>query len=657
MNLRTLFVLTLGFLLLAGGVVAQTPPPPPVPQNLIAMPNPQHPGSAKLQWMAPPGPWVFKVYRSVDDTLGWQSIGITPTPMFVNHNLQPGHVYNYYVTSLVYHNNGIIESPRSNIASFTTQPPPPRVTGTIAGLVMDDTTGLPIRGARVRFFRLPSPTNWAPTAMTDSLGHYQAVLDTGTYLVKAEAMSHGPVAPPYIPEWFDNATDPQSATPVAVLENATFTANFGLSRVPPPTFAFISGTVRDTAGNLLRGASVAIMRTMQEMSAAEGPFPEPPENLEGVGHTHGVVWRGRTDSLGNYRARVIEGRSYIAMASKLGFLPEYYDNKANPMDADIIAVTGDVTGIDFSLAVNVLVQNSISGIVRDSLDTRVPSRIVLFPLRNAPTPMPHGIRFGHTDSLGAYALNNVHLGRYFVLAVPFHGYLPSFYKAGAYGVMRWQDADTVLVSGAVGGIDIGVRPFQGGGIAQVRGRVRNANGGALEGANVVAYTTDGFSGYTITDATGGYVLEGLPVGRTTVLVDHEGYNQSERTVEMSGGYTAQGVDFTLSPAIVLSAGDEPVPSAFSLRQNYPNPFNPSTTIGFTLGAQSDVRLTVYNLIGQEMTTLVNGVMPAGVHNVAWSGFDAAGRALSSGVYLYRLKAVPVNGGELFNEMRKMVLMK
>lgn len=146
-------------------------------------------------------------------------------------------------------------------------------------------------------------------------------------------------------------------------------------------------------------------------------------------------------------------------------------------------------------------------------------------------------------------------------------------------------------------------------------------------------------------------------GRTTVLVDREGYNQSERTVDMSGGFTAQGVDFTMSPAIVLSAGEEAVPGAFALGQNYPNPFNPSTTIGFTLGAQSDVRLTVYNLIGQEMTTLVNGVMPAGSHSIAWSGLDAGGRGLSSGVYLYRLKAVPVSGGELFNEMRKMVLMK
>lgn len=655
MNLRTLSVFALGLVLVTGSVVAQTPPPPPVPQNLTAMPNPQMPGSVKLQWVAPPGPWVYKVYRAVDDTLGWQSIGITPMPFFMN-NVQPGHTYFYYVTSLTQTPAGPIESPRSNYASFTPGPPPPRPKGTIAGLVTDDSTGMPIRGARIRFFRLPSPSNWAPAAMTDSLGRYQALLDTGTYLVKAEGISPSPSLPPYIPEFFDNAPDPQSATPVAVVENVSFTANFGLTRVPPPSFAFISGTVLDTLGNPIRGASVAIMRTMQEMSADEGPLPEPPVNLDGVGHTHGVVWRGRTDSLGAYRARVIQGRSYIAMASKLGFLPEFYNNKTTPTTADIIAVTGDVTDIDFSLAVNIQLQNSISGIVRDTFGTGVPSRIMLLPLRNAPSPMPFGVRFGHTDSLGAYTLANVHSGRYFVLALPFRNYMPAFYKAGAYGVIRWQDADTVLASGAVTGIDIGVRAFQGGGIAQVRGRVRANDGRPLEGVNIAAFTGDGFAGYTYTDATGAYVLQGLPVGRTTVLVDLEGYTQTERTIQM-GGYTTQGVDFVLSPAGVLSADEEEVPSAFSLAQNFPNPFNPATSIGFTLAGQSDVRLSVYNLIGQELATLVNGILPAGAHTVAWSGVDAAGRALSSGVYLYRLKATPLSGGEPFNEMRKMVLMK
>jgi hypothetical protein len=73
---------------------------------------------------------------------------------------------------------------------------------------------------------------------------------------------------------------------------------------------------------------------------------------------------------------------------------------------------------------------------------------------------------------------------------------------------------------------------------------------------------------------------------------------------------------------------------FALNQNYPNPFNPTTNISFSLKDAAPVKLTVYNLLGQEVATLISGkVMNAGTHSVA---FNAA--SLSSGVYIYRLEA-------------------
>jgi hypothetical protein len=78
-------------------------------------------------------------------------------------------------------------------------------------------------------------------------------------------------------------------------------------------------------------------------------------------------------------------------------------------------------------------------------------------------------------------------------------------------------------------------------------------------------------------------------------------------------------------------GGTPLPLAFELKQNYPNPFNPSTTIEFTLPERSPVSLKIYNLLGQEIETLVDGTLNAGLHTVEWYG---AGR--SSGIYFYRL---------------------
>ena len=79
-----------------------------------------------------------------------------------------------------------------------------------------------------------------------------------------------------------------------------------------------------------------------------------------------------------------------------------------------------------------------------------------------------------------------------------------------------------------------------------------------------------------------------------------------------------------------------LPERFELGSNYPNPFNPSTLIPYQLPARMDVRLEVFNLLGQRIATLVNGEQPAGSHTAEWDATDAAGQAVGAGVYLYRL---------------------
>ncbi len=89
-----------------------------------------------------------------------------------------------------------------------------------------------------------------------------------------------------------------------------------------------------------------------------------------------------------------------------------------------------------------------------------------------------------------------------------------------------------------------------------------------------------------------------------------------------------------------------VPVEYGLQQNYPNPFNPTTNINFTIPEQQLVQLKVYNVIGQEVATLVNDVMNQGNYSVT---FDAAN--FSSGVYFYKLET-----GK-FSEVKKMILTK
>jgi hypothetical protein len=94
-----------------------------------------------------------------------------------------------------------------------------------------------------------------------------------------------------------------------------------------------------------------------------------------------------------------------------------------------------------------------------------------------------------------------------------------------------------------------------------------------------------------------------------------------------------------------------LPSEFSLLQNYPNPFNPETNIEFALPSAARIRLTIFNLLGQEIGVPAEGDYPAGVHTITWRGTDNSGRAVASGMYFYRLETP---AGVL---TRKMMLLK
>jgi hypothetical protein len=102
---------------------------------------------------------------------------------------------------------------------------------------------------------------------------------------------------------------------------------------------------------------------------------------------------------------------------------------------------------------------------------------------------------------------------------------------------------------------------------------------------------------------------------------------------------------------------EGVPAEFALNQNYPNPFNPSTTIRFDLPEASFVKLSVYNILGQEVAKLINGEMQAGSQSITWDINNTSGEALASGIYLYRISATSAQSGKEFKETKRMMLVK
>jgi hypothetical protein len=95
----------------------------------------------------------------------------------------------------------------------------------------------------------------------------------------------------------------------------------------------------------------------------------------------------------------------------------------------------------------------------------------------------------------------------------------------------------------------------------------------------------------------------------------------------------------------------PMPDEFTLHQNYPNPFNPVTQIRYDLPEKSNVTLLIYDILGREVATLLNGELEPGYHSVMWNGQNKMGQTVGAGMYFYSIQA------DAFRKTKKMVLLK
>ncbi|PKK83728.1 MAG: hypothetical protein CVT49_06830 [candidate division Zixibacteria bacterium HGW-Zixibacteria-1] len=112
-----------------------------------------------------------------------------------------------------------------------------------------------------------------------------------------------------------------------------------------------------------------------------------------------------------------------------------------------------------------------------------------------------------------------------------------------------------------------------------------------------------------------------------------------------------GIGQYVESPVTVNDGQNGRPGEFRLGQNYPNPFNPDTRIEFALPAKGHVTISIYDILGRKVKTLLDETIPAGSHAIDWNGQDDEGNSLPSGIYLYGIKA-----GE-YNLARKMVLIK
>jgi len=598
-------------LLLAGGLFAQ----PNSPTNLTAVQG--NWGNfiyVRLAWQSTtPTPVMmsgprFNIYRKdgpISDTASFHKLySHVSMDFWIDRFVTRGATYSYYVTEV---NRSGESKPSDTVeTSLDTNV----VKAWAYGSLKSSSSGNAVVNGRISFIPV---FGWGLTNVrTDSNGNYKAHLFPGTYIILVNADG-------FVPEFYNNVFRIFNATKVTFKSSDSLNFNFTLvPRTPPQKFA-LTGNVKDSLGNPVKA-------WIEVYNVSDNSF-------------HRRTYHAVTDSSGNYSVNVLKGDTVVVYAHSLNhdFLPQFYNDKSSFLTADRIGISSDTSNINFLLEHKPVYNNGLSGVVMNSDSAGVESLILAINMSAAGKMHKRYSTF--SDSLGAYQFSNLNPGEYILLAIPEGDYMPTYYRTDGTQTLRWKDADSIgiMSSSLISGVDFTVTDEPDSGLATVSGHVSDNSNNPIAGAIVFA-TDANYQVYSfgITDQNGNYTITGLVPGSYSVTSSSYGYSDgttSTSSLDYNTNYSSTS-SFTMTPEAVTAVSSTPsVISSYQLYQNYPNPFNPSTVIKFNVPNESRVTLKVYNILGSEVATLVNGMKPAGTYNITFNASN-----LASGVYFYQLKA-------------------
>ncbi len=359
-----------------------------------------------------------------------------------------------------------------------------------------------------------------------------------------------------------------------------------------------------------------------------------------------------TDDKGQY---MIEGQtmlkedSLVGFAAKEGFFAEFYEDEATFLTADPIVyhANEDVTGVNFALdTLDTENAYSISGMVYDEEGNVVKQgQVTAYS-----TAVTIGQVTAEIDSNGYYEFEPVFPSgaSVFLQAWGGFGYLPEIYQDAE----SWKDATAIEINAEnVTGIDftlkkVGPSRFP---LANIRGLVDMGSGQLAKTSEESIYENstvyvkpadDPEATWTNVD----YVDED---GKFNLGVQEDGeylvkFTSPDESVEDTEGTVTvenREGEIKLTPTVtgIDNGSDQLVIKSHQLHDAYPNPFNPSTTIQVDMAANTNATLVIYNVLGQKVKTLHDGMLEKGVNTFTWRGNDQYGNQVASGLYFYQLK--------------------
>ena len=478
-------------------------------------------------------------------------------------------------------------------------------------------------------------------AMPDMNGNYTIKLKPNdTYIVRCDGFiqQHRSL----ITIFYEDARLPFNATPIEVTSD-TSGIDFNLPDITELADFAITGMVTDeSTGDPIPGAHVAFVSYNVHYSI--------------YNKAHVVA-----DSSGNY---FYEGKTFLAADSVIGFsfkdgyFVEFYDNQPTYLTADPIAIMPNdtVNGIDFSLTpVPTDTQFTISGrVVGD--DGSVP------PFGQVIAYSTVGVQFAQIDERGNYELIGFPRGTVVILqAWGGFDYIPEFYD----DKLSAEEADTLVINDHRQNIDFVLAKRD---LSTALGKVSGDITVLTPPGGIPTQSTDDLSGVTVyvrkvgetewfaasySDETGKFELPIETYGTYEILATGYGYEDATKIIEVDEqtGLNPQ-VEIEMSRVVSIDESDQTTLIRTTRLYNaYPNPFNPSTTIRVDMARSQRASLVIYNVLGQKVKVLFDGVMKKGSYKFIWNATDEQGNRVASGLYFYQLKTA--NG----IQTKAMVLMK
>lgn len=540
--------------------------------------------------------------------------------------------------------------------------------GMISGVVTDATTGTPIPDANVYSFS--TVLAWGQWDITNHEGRYELPVVNGTYTVCAAKWEEG--------------YDENCVENIIVLDD-TATANVALK--PPDGFIqghvynavtqkpvsgigvsafgdrFFYFTETDHEGFFNMGVNNGVyevcfidwtntyedscfrnvvvsddtrnlnvyLSPIQWDGAIAGKVADEFANpiMAWVGAIDTTTWEGNgtiTDLMTAEYLLPLNNGNYVAMAFPLssGYVSDF--------KSGIVVNFDTTTAVDFVtplVKIDAVLRGAVLDTVGNPLKGAWVAAGVVGPLEPFDHAAPGNMEmefYDETDSAGKYEIEVMGFAdRYYWIyagySVPETG---EFWVGGRDSVLI-QSKDTVTV-------DLEVAPIFYG--SEISGFV-TVDGEPVVGAEVTIYvvtTGEYFSAFTDEN---GFFSMAVPNGDYTVCVSiPEQHMMDCQDIFVENMAAAMDFEF----GFVRIDRNALLPERFTLHQNRPNPFNPVTTIHYDLPELRSVRLTVYDLLGREVKTVVNGIQSPGFHRVTWDGRDRFGQQVGTGVYIYQIRA-------------------